>query len=136
MGYSFLMGSIFDTNFVYFAVFLEKRINGVRLNGIQLFLTLYFRPTCVNTVSKEVAITGLDNRSDFEITQTDQSDIFVSLSPTELTTLDCPICFTNMRERQIVFNPCGHSCCKNCAPRIDSCYQCRADIISKIRVFE
>ena len=83
-----------------------------------------------------MAITGLDNREDFEITQTDQLDSIVPLSATDLTSLECPICFNTMRGRQIVFNPCGHSCCKNCAPRINTCHQCRADIVSKIRVFE
>ena len=53
--------------------------------------------------------------------------------------LNCAICFNDMLDEehhQIVFTPCGHTCCNNCAPRLTECHQCRVAIENKIRVFD
>ena len=44
-------------------------------------------------------------------------------------TLECMICFTS------VFNPCGHSCCNQCASHMNHCHTCRSSISTKIRVY-
>ena len=52
--------------------------------------------------------------------------------------LECLICFMNMHtegRHQVVFNPCGHSCCNQCASRVNNCHQCRSSISTKIRVY-
>ena len=48
---------------------------------------------------------------------------------------DCKICCTNETEHQIVFNPCGHSCCSKCAAQLSSCHVCRHQILNKIRLY-
>ena len=53
--------------------------------------------------------------------------------------LNCAICFNDMLDEehhQIVFTPCGHTCCNNCAPRLTECHQCRVAIENKLRVFD
>ena len=48
--------------------------------------------------------------------------------------LTCKICLE--RELQVVFLPCGHFVsCSQCAPGIDHCAVCRADIKAYVRAF-
>ena len=49
----------------------------------------------------------------------------------------CNICLEQFSEdrHQIVFNPCGHRCCHECAPRINACHQCRKHVTNKVQVF-
>ena len=50
---------------------------------------------------------------------------------------DCIICLNQYSDDrpQIVFSPCGHRCCQECAPRINQCHECRSNITSKTRLF-
>ena len=48
---------------------------------------------------------------------------------------ECAICYEEMNRNgrhKVTFNPCGHSCCNECALRIDTCHLCRSDILDKI----
>ena len=45
----------------------------------------------------------------------------------------CSICLTN--ERSIVFVPCGHIFCSNCAERASKCHYCRKNIRSRQQCF-
>ena len=52
--------------------------------------------------------------------------------------LACKICFMDMRAEShypMVFDPCGHTCCKNCASQITECHMCRSNIVRKNRVY-
>lgn len=47
---------------------------------------------------------------------------------------ECLICTTE--ERQIAFQPCGHfTTCINCSFNLTKCCMCRANIVSRIRIF-
>ena len=46
----------------------------------------------------------------------------------------CNICL-NDKHHQIVFNPCGHSSCAECAVQLSTCHICRCQIDNKIRLF-
>jgi len=43
-----------------------------------------------------------------------------------LTQSRCQICVD--REKNVVFLPCGHTACRECANRLYICHQCRQDI--------
>ena len=66
------------------------------------------------------------------------SDVVIDIEDDQ-PALNCAICFNDMLDEechQIVFTPCGHTCCNNCAPRLTECHQCRVEIENKIRVFD
>lgn len=45
----------------------------------------------------------------------------------------CAVCLSN--ERDTVLVPCGHTLCRACAPRVDTCPVCRADVDRRVRFF-
>lgn len=49
---------------------------------------------------------------------------------------ECSICYEEVGEdlKMVAFNPCGHTSCEKCAPKINECHVCRQKVISKIRV--
>ena len=56
----------------------------------------------------------------------------------ESDALECSICSMDMRAEShfpMVFDPCGHTCCKNCASQITECHMCRSNIVRKNRVY-
>ena len=63
-------------------------------------------------------------------TKTDRSSV-----NTVTRMYECAICYEEMNQNgrhKVTFNPCGHSCCNECALRIDTCHLCRSDILDRI----
>lgn len=45
--------------------------------------------------------------------------------------IECPICFTELKSTDIKFSSCGHKFCKDCLSKIDNCAICRKKIYRK-----
>ena len=82
---------------------------------------------------------GYDELVTLNHNQTEVASSNVAIDIEDQPALNCSICFNDMLDEechQIVFTPCGHTCCNNCAPRLTECHQCRIEIENKIRVFD
>ena len=66
------------------------------------------------------------------------SDEVTTQTETIVQKIECPICYSNVLESerdQIVFVPCGHFSCDNCAPQVSDCPVCREKIRIKMKIF-
>ena len=59
-------------------------------------------------------------------------------SSVDPTLFDCSICFEESVQNRIVFVPCGHTACKNCAEEWEktckTCHICRTKIQNRIKL--
>lgn len=61
--------------------------------------------------------------------------LMITFVPHQFVSKDtCAICLTN--ENNIVFVPCGHTCCGSCSGSISSCMVCRTKIDKKQKIYK
>lgn len=60
--------------------------------------------------------------------------LLITFAPREFISKNtCNICLSN--EKNIVFVPCGHTCCGDCSQNISSCMICRTKVEKKQKIF-
>ena len=76
-----------------------------------------------------------ENRRLKEIVDDVTAQVVAQPSPKIRTELECNICLDECVEDCLVFAPCGHYACGNCAHQLTNCQTCRIRITSKIKLF-